>query len=448
MRLVGACHPGRSGEPEQAADLADALGGIGEMDSGHAEFLGSRKVGRSVVGDDALAWRDAKLVGGDEVDGSVRLAGPGVAGNDHRIEHAVQVIGCIWVVLARTPRVRQQANPDACCPGAFDQVQHLGAGTQATERAGQEAVVVDTEEPAYDHLEVALGDLAGLDGLDRLPAFRIVEQDAGERAGIEALADAERGQFGEQVRRDNAAEIEDEASVAHAVSLGGRWKFVDNTDRGVKPDHADGDPSPATVTFVTTEHFTLQGARSSTISESTSRASVFLGAVSGGLIALGLVATAAKTGVAFYMFGLILLPTLAFVGLATFHRVLQTGTEDLAYARRIARLRDYYFDHAPELAGYLPNPAEPLPTPGLGIRLWQQFVTVAGMVAVITSVLAGSAGGLLVAVAFGHSLGAALVVGVIVAAAALTALMRYQNSTWIRGSTVSEAVPTLPIGRV
>jgi hypothetical protein len=113
------------------------------------------------------------------------------------------------------------------------------------------------------------------------------------------------------------------------------------------------------------------------------------------------------------------------------------GTEDLAYARRIAQLRNYYFDHAPELAGYLLNPAERLPTPGLGIRLWQQFLTVAGMVAVITAVLAGSAGGLLAAVAFGHSLIAALVAGVVVAAAVLTGLMRYQNSTWIRGSTTS-----------
>ena len=216
-----------------------------------------------------------------------------------------------------------------------------------------------------------------------------------------------------------------------------RRRFVDITDRGNKPDRAEGDPLPAAVTFVTTEHFTLQGARSSTISESTGRASVFLGAVSGGLIALGLVATAAKTGVAFYMFGLILLPTLAFVGLATFHRVLQTGIEDLAYARRIAQLREYYFDHAPELTDYLPDPAEPLPTPGLGIRLWQQFLTVAGVVAVITAVLAGSAAGLLAAVASGHSLVAALVVGVVVAAAALTGLMRYQNTTWIRGSTAS-----------
>src|SRR6266568_4742295 len=48
-----------------------------------------------------------------------------------------------------------------------------------------------------------------------------------------------------------------------------RRKFVDNTDRGNKPDHADGDPRPAAVTFVTTEHFTLQGARSSTITSIT-----------------------------------------------------------------------------------------------------------------------------------------------------------------------------------
>jgi hypothetical protein len=212
---------------------------------------------------------------------------------------------------------------------------------------------------------------------------------------------------------------------------------MDNTDRGNKPDRAENDPRPAAVTFVTTEHFTLQGARSSTISESTGRASVFLGAVSGGLIALGLVATAAKTGVAFYMFGLILLPTLAFVGLATFHRVLQSGIEDLGYARRIAQLRDYYFDHAPELVGYLPSPAERLPAPGLGIRLWQQFVTVAGMVAVITAVLSGSAGGLLAAIVSGHSLTAALVAGVVTAATALTGLMRYQNSAWKRASTAS-----------
>src|ERR1035438_9154918 len=112
-------------------------------------------------------------------------------------------------------------------------------------------------------------------------------------------------------------------------------------------------PRPAAVSFVTTEHFTLQGARAATIAESTGRATMFLGAVSGGLIALGLIATASRVGTAFYGFGLVLLPTLAFTGLLTFERVLQSGIEDLGYARRIALLRGYYFDEAPELIPYL-----------------------------------------------------------------------------------------------
>jgi hypothetical protein len=88
---------------------------------------------------------------------------------------------------------------------------------------------------------------------------------------------------------------------------------------------ASTDPRPPAVTFVTTEHFVLQGARAATIAESTGRANMFLAAVSGALVALGLVATASSVGTAFYAFGLVLLPTLAFVGLVTFERVLQSG---------------------------------------------------------------------------------------------------------------------------
>ena len=40
------------------------------------------------------------------------------------------------------------------------------------------------------------------------------------------------------------------------------------------------DPRPPAVTFVTTEHFVLQGARSATIAESNGRANMFLAAVS------------------------------------------------------------------------------------------------------------------------------------------------------------------------
>src|SRR5437762_4002494 len=54
-----------------------------------------------------------------------------------------------------------------------------------------------------------------------------------------------------------------------------------NFEAGAEP--AETEPRPAAVTFVTTEHFTLQGARSSTIAEATGRATMFPGAVSGGI---------------------------------------------------------------------------------------------------------------------------------------------------------------------
>lgn len=179
---------------------------------------------------------------------------------------------------------------------------------------------------------------------------------------------------------------------------------------------------------------------------------MFLGAVSGGLIALGLVATASRVGTAFYAFGLVLLPTLAFTGLVTFERVLQSGIEDLGYARRIALLRDYYLDEAPELTPYLLSVPEqrqadlPQPPPhagaeqgglqvqGLSGGRWQPYRTVAGMVAFITAVLAGSAVGLLAAIVSAHSLAAALAAGGAAAVATLAALMRYQGSAWERSA--------------
>ena len=178
---------------------------------------------------------------------------------------------------------------------------------------------------------------------------------------------------------------------------------------------------------MTTEHFTLQGARSSTIAESTGRASMFLGAVTAAWSPLGC-CTATNVGAAFYAVGLILLPTLAFVGLVTFDRVLQSGIED-RLCGRIAQLRGYYFANAPELTGYLLSvpPTGRLAMQGLRGGRWQGFLTVAGMVGVITAVLAGSAAGLLAAVAADHSLVAALVAGAVVAVAVLVEPTRFED---------------------
>jgi hypothetical protein len=196
------------------------------------------------------------------------------------------------------------------------------------------------------------------------------------------------------------------------------------------------EPRPAAVTFVTTEHFTLQGARAATIAESTSRATTFVGSVSAGLVALGLIATATRISTAFYAFGLVLLSTLSFVGFVTFQRVLQSGIEDHGYAERIARLRAYYFDYAPELTHYLASvpPSQRLAIEGLTSGYWQGFRTIAGMVGVVTAVLTGSAAGLLAAIATGDSVVAGFVTGAVVGAAVLVALMLFQLSAWAHTS--------------
>src|SRR5213592_715392 len=105
-------------------------------------------------------------------------------------------------------------------------------------------------------------------------------------------------------------------------------ELADINEPRARAGDAEKDPHPGAVSFVTTEHFALQSARAATIAESTGRATMFLTSASGGLIALGLVATAAGVGTAFYAFGLVLLPTLAFVGVVTFERTLQIGLED------------------------------------------------------------------------------------------------------------------------
>jgi hypothetical protein len=192
------------------------------------------------------------------------------------------------------------------------------------------------------------------------------------------------------------------------------------------------------VSFVTTEHFALQSARAATIAESTGRATMFLTSTSGGLIALGLVATATRVGTAFYAFGLVLLPTLAFVGLVTFERALQTGLDDHLLWRRIALLREYYLREAPELCDYLVSvpPSQVLMTGSLLAGRRQVFRTVAGMVGVITGVLTGATAGLIATAASDHSLAAALSSGIVVALAAIVVLMRSQASAFRRAGTI------------
>jgi hypothetical protein len=90
-----------------------------------------------------------------------------------------------------------------------------------------------------------------------------------------------------------------------------------SVDRRSRLAQTLGDRLGPAVTMATTEHFNLQTARAATISEANGRASIYLAAVSSNLIAL-----------------------------------VQSSLEDIAYAQRIARLRNLYVPVAPELEPY------------------------------------------------------------------------------------------------
>jgi len=192
--------------------------------------------------------------------------------------------------------------------------------------------------------------------------------------------------------------------------------------------------SPAVVTVMTTEHFVLQTARSAGISEVNGRAGFYLAAVSSGLIALAFIGQLSRLGTAFYTFGLILLPTLAFTGVTTFERALRNGVEDVQLAGRINRIRQFYFDTAPQVSRYLPAPVPDTPTAiaahaGVSSPSWYQFLTIAGALAVVDSVLIGGAAGLAVQAGTG-TLAASAAAGVITGAAALAAHLARQRAIW------------------
>src|SRR6266536_6253066 len=114
-------------------------------------------------------------------------------------------------------------------------------------------------------------------------------------------------------------------------------------------EHLPMELSSQLVTMMTTEHYNLQTGRSMTISEANGRSSLFVGAVSSGLVALAFVGQISQLGTAFFVFSLVVLPTLLFMGLITFQRVMQSGLADVTYARGINRIRHLYLEYAPEM---------------------------------------------------------------------------------------------------
>jgi hypothetical protein len=203
--------------------------------------------------------------------------------------------------------------------------------------------------------------------------------------------------------------------------------------------HVAGDTSPTLVSIMTTEYYTLQMGRAMTVADTNGRASLFLGAVSTSLIALAFVGgmshSSAGLGQAFYVFGLVLLPSLLFLGLVTFERVLQSAIEDAVYARGSNRIRHLYVELAPEMRPYFilsihDDEAAVMANMAMRWSWWQTFLTTAGTIAVLNSVLLGAFLGLLLAALFGLPLGVCASVGGGAFLASVGTHQWYQRRRW------------------
>ena len=183
------------------------------------------------------------------------------------------------------------------------------------------------------------------------------------------------------------------------------------------------------LTALTTEHFTLQGARAQAATESASRASIYILSVSSALLALGFVGQRSQLGRPFDIFALIVLPTVYVLGVFTFVRVVECSAEDYRYGMAINRIRHYYkeiagdqarlfllsgHDDGPGVFGNAAIPAE-------GRRHYFSFATV---VAVIDSVVGGSTIAIAVGATTDWPLGAPAGVGGAVGLVSLIVMLR------------------------
>ncbi|MBT2233897.1 hypothetical protein [Nonomuraea sp. NEAU-A123] len=205
----------------------------------------------------------------------------------------------------------------------------------------------------------------------------------------------------------------------------------------MEPDSRDAGPSAPLMSAIVTEHFVLQSAASTTVSEALGRSSLYLSALSSSLIALGF---ASQTPGLLLPFAAAALPTVFVLGVFTTARLVDTGVQNVAYLSSIARIRGYYRQLDPEAARYFASwgAGEGETDDALGSLAVKAgpmagLFTAASMIAIINGVLAGVCLALLTYYLMtDHHLPAALAVGLLTAAAGLTVFFRYQHQRYLR----------------
>ena len=137
----------------------------------------------------------------------------------------------------------------------------------------------------------------------------------------------------------------------------------------------------------------------------------------------------------FRLFALVILPALVFLGTVTFVRVVETGIEDVIYALAINRIRQYYLELAGDDARYFTLGGNDdiqggLANMGLSPSPWRPFFSVASVIALINSMVAGALTGITLDIFAPRTV--SLIAGAALAVAALTVHFRLGQGRFVR----------------
>src|SRR5205809_7748815 len=116
---------------------------------------------------------------------------------------------------------------------------------------------------------------------------------------------------------------------------------------------------PRALDILTTEHWGLLSARTLGYQEMFGRATIFIGVLSGTVIALALLAQATRFGRETLSFAAVLFAVSLFIGLATFIRCVAINLEDTRWVVGMSLLRRAYLQIIPELEPFLVASHEP-----------------------------------------------------------------------------------------
>jgi hypothetical protein len=187
---------------------------------------------------------------------------------------------------------------------------------------------------------------------------------------------------------------------------------------------ADEKPPPEFMSALVTEHFVLQSAASSTISESGSRVAIYLSALSSGLVAIGF-ASSSRHALAALAFTV--LPTVFVLGWFTIVRLIDTSVANVVSLRKMELIRRYYASIAPTAAAYF-QPDDPAAgTQAVRYGRWSFLFTMASMVIVVNSLLGGAAVALVLTLGIKMPGAAATGTGIAAGLILLALALRYEH---------------------